>query len=43
MNDILKEHSTFFGNSPGVKQLSITVFESIQLISGSGGSTFSLA
>ncbi len=33
MNDILKEHSTFFGNSPGVKQLSITVFESIQLIS----------
>ncbi len=43
MNDILKEHSTFFGNSPRVKKLSITAFESIQLISGSVGSTFSLA
>ncbi len=32
-----------FYNSPRVKQLSFTVFESIQLISGSGGSTFSLA
>ncbi len=38
----LKEHSTFFlkiGSfyiSPRVKQLSFTVFESIQLISGSG-------
>ncbi len=45
---ILKEHSTFleigsFYNSPRVKQLSFTVFESIQSISGSGGSTFSLA
>ncbi len=45
---VLKEHSTFFGNipfynSPRVKQLSFTVFESIQPISRSGGSTFSLA
>ncbi len=32
-----------FYNSPRVKQLSFTVFESIQPISGSGGSTFSLA
>ncbi len=44
----LKEHSTFleigsFYNSPRVKQLSFTVFESIQPISGAGGSTFSLA
>ncbi len=44
----LKEHSSFFGNSlilqlPRVKQLSLTVFESILPISGSGGSTFSLA
>ncbi len=44
----LKEHSTFleigsFYNSPRVKQLSFTVFESIQPISGSGGSTFSVA
>ncbi len=45
----LKEHSTFFleicsfYNSPRVKQLSFTDFESIQLISGSGRSTFSLA
>ncbi len=44
----LKEHSTFleigsFYTSPRVKQLSFTVFESIQPISGSGGSTFSLA
>ncbi len=44
----LKEHSTFleigsFYISPRVKQLSFTVFESIQSISGSGGSTFSLA
>ncbi len=43
----LKEDSTFleigsFYNSPRVKQLSFTVFESIQPISGSGGSTFSL-
>ncbi len=46
----LKEHSTFlkigsFSNSPRVKQLSFTVFESIQSIqpiSGSGGSTFSI-
>ncbi len=29
--------------SPRVKKLSFTVFESIQPISGSGGSTFSLA
>ncbi len=46
---VLKEHSTFLGeigsfyNSPRVKQLSFTVFESIQPISWSGGSTFSLA
>ncbi len=45
---VLKEHSTYleigsFYNSPRVKQLSFTVFESIQPISGSGGSTFSLA
>ncbi len=38
----LKEHSTFleigsFSNSPSVKKLSFTVFESIQPISGSGG------
>ncbi len=33
----LKEHS------PRVKRLSFTVFESIQPISGSGGSTFSVA
>ncbi len=44
----LKEHYTFFWkgsfyNSPRVKQMSFTVFESIQSISGSGGSTFSLA
>ncbi len=45
----LKEHSTFFlkigsfSNSPRAKQLSFTVFESIQPISGSGGSTFSVA
>ncbi len=44
----LKEHSTFleigsFYNSPRVKQSSFTVFESIQPISWSGGSTFSLA
>ncbi len=32
-----------FYNSPKIKQLSFTVFESIQPISGSGGSTFSLA
>ncbi len=32
-----------FYNSPRVKKLSFTVFESIQPISGSGGSTFSLA
>ncbi len=32
-----------FYNSPRVKQLSFTVFESLQPISGSGGSTFSLA
>ncbi len=44
----LKEHSTFFleigsfSKSPRVKKLSFTVFESIQPISGSGGSTFSL-
>uniref|UniRef100_A0A673KU96 Ubiquitin-like modifier-activating enzyme 6 n=1 Tax=Sinocyclocheilus rhinocerous TaxID=307959 RepID=A0A673KU96_9TELE len=42
----VKEHTTIFesssfSNSPGVKQLSFTVFESIQPISGSGGSTFS--
>ncbi len=45
--DVLKEHSTFLEigsfHSPSVKQLSFTVFKSIQLISGSGGSTFSLA
>ncbi len=45
---VLKEHSIFleigsFSKSPRVKQLSFTVFESIQPISGSGGSTFSLA
>ncbi len=44
----LKEHSTFleigeFYNSPRVKQLSFTIFESIQPISGSGVSTFNLA
>ncbi len=44
---MLKEHSIvleidLFYNSPRVKQLSFTVFESIQPISGSGGSTFSL-
>ncbi len=48
MQQKLKEHSTIFenssfSNSPRVKQLSFTVFESIQLISGSGGSTFSVA
>ncbi len=32
-----------FSNLPRVKELSFTVFESIQPISGSGGSTFSLA
>ncbi len=32
-----------FYTSPRVKKLSFTVFESIQPISGSGGSTFSLA
>ncbi len=42
----LLKHSTFleigsFYNSPRVKQLSFTIFESIQPISGSGGSTFS--
>ncbi len=42
------EHATIFeigslSNSPRVKQLSSTVFESIQPISGTGGSTFSLA
>ncbi len=41
---ILKEHSTFleiglFYNSPRAKQLRFTVFESIQPISGSDGST----
>ncbi len=46
---LFKGHSTFFleigsfYNSPRVKQLSFTVFESIQPISRSGGSTFSLA
>ncbi len=47
---LFKGHSTFFfGNRlilqlyNRVKQLSFTVFESIQPISGSGGSTFSLA
>ncbi len=45
---VLKEHSTFLGNrlifqSPRIKKFSFTVFESIQPISGSGGSTFSLA
>ncbi len=45
----LKEHSTFLeigwndGNHFIVKKLSFPVFESIQRISGSGGSTFSLA
>ncbi len=44
----LKEHSSFFENRlifqlPRVKQLSFTIFESIQPISGSGGSTFSIA
>ncbi len=44
----LKEHSTFlkigsFYISSRVKQLSFTLFESIQPISGSGGSNFSLA
>ncbi len=49
MQQKLKEHSTIFenssfSNSPRVKQLSFTVFESIhKLISGSGGSTFSVA
>ncbi len=32
-----------FYTSPRVKKLSFTVFESIQPISGSGGSTFSVA
>ncbi len=32
-----------FYNSPRVKQLSFTIFRSIQPISGSGGSTFSFA
>ncbi len=32
-----------FYNSPRVKQLSFTIFQSIQPIAGSGGSTFSLA
>ncbi len=32
-----------FYTSPRVKKLSFTIFESIQPISGSGGSTFSLA
>ncbi len=32
-----------FYDSPRVKQLSFATFESIQPISGSGGSTFSLA
>ncbi len=32
-----------FSKSPRVKKLSFTIFESIQPISGSGGSTFSLA
>ncbi len=45
---VLKEHSTIlkigsFSNSARVKQLCFTIFESIQLISGSGGSTFSVA
>ncbi len=44
----LKEHSVFlkigsFYISSRVKQLSFTLFESIQPISGSGGSNFSLA
>ncbi len=44
----LKEHVTIFenrliSNSPRVKQLSFTVFESIQPISRFGGSTFSAA
>ncbi len=45
----LKEHSTFGGeicsfcNSPRVKQLSFTIFQSIQPISGSGGRSFSVA
>ncbi len=30
-------------NSPRVKELSLTIFESIQPISGSSGSTFSVA
>ena len=42
----LKEHSTFlkigsFSNSPRVEELSFTIFESIQSISWSGGTTFS--
>ncbi len=45
---ILKDHPTFleigsFYIFPRDKQLSFAVFESIQLISRSGGSTFSLA
>ncbi len=43
----LKEHYTFlicsFYNSPRVKQMSFTIFESIQPISGFGAGTFSLA
>lgn len=44
----LKEHSTLFKidsfyNSSGVKRLGFTILETIQLISDSGGSTFSLA
>ncbi len=43
----LKEQSNFleigkFYNSPRVKQLSFTVFESIRPISGTGVSTFNL-
>jgi len=46
---LLKGYSTFFleigsfYNSPRVKLLSLTFFESIQPISGSGGATFSIA
>ncbi len=41
----LKEHSTFFENRHifQTQELSLIVFESIQPISGSGGSTFSIA
>ncbi len=42
----LKEHSTFFENRhifQTPQELSLTIFESIQPISGSGGSTFSIA